>query len=164
MVNEAPVRYCPDRPFPAYAYLPGRDPHPTRDPAGHSHGIEEETVTAPTAADFRRCADYLFGIDLYNHGYHWEAHEVWEGLWHATGDPVQREHFQALIQAAAAGVQIRLGHESGRSRLARRASERLRTVEREAGRVYMGIHVSQLATNLARCAFGEQPLPPIFLK
>lgn len=164
MVDEAPIRYLPDRPFPAYAYLPGRDPHPTRDPDGHSHGVEDAPIDAPPVEGFRDCTDYLFGIDLYNHGYHWEAHEIWEGLWHASTDPVQREHLQALIQAAAAGVQIRLGHDRGRARLARRASERLRTVEREAGRVYMGIHVAQLATNLQNCAFGEKPLPRIYLR
>lgn len=164
MVESASNRLVPDRPFPDYAYLPGRDPHPTRDPDGHSYGVVEEPVEIPPAEDFRACPDYLYGIDLYNHGFHWEAHEVWEGLWHASGDAVQREHLQALIQAAAAGVQIRLGHDSGRSRLARRAAERLRTVERQAGRVYMGIHVAQFAVDLQRCAFGENALPRIHLK
>ena len=158
------VRYVPQVPFPAYAYLPGRDPHPTRDPDGHSHGVEEVAVSPPPAAGFARCEPYLYGIDLFNHGYHWEAHEVWEGLWHGSTDPVQREHLQALIQLAAAGVQHRLRHDSGRSRLARRASERLRTVEREAGPVYMGIQVSRLATELGRFAFGGGEPPRLFLR
>lgn len=163
MVDETAVRYAPERAFPRYAYLPGRDPHPTRDPAGHSHGLAEDPVEAPDPDDPAASEDYLYGIDLYNHGYHWEAHEVWEGLWHASADTVQRQHLQALIQAAAAGVQHRLGHDRGRGRLARRASERLRTVEREAGRRYMGIQVSQLATDLARFAFGENPIPRLYL-
>lgn len=33
-------RLLPKRPFPAYAYLPGRQPHPVRDPAGHSYQVE----------------------------------------------------------------------------------------------------------------------------
>ena len=36
------MRYLPGRPFPAYAFLPGRDPHPTRDPSGHSYDGENE--------------------------------------------------------------------------------------------------------------------------
>jgi len=35
------VRYASAKPFPRYAYLPGRDPHPTRDPRGHSYGQAE---------------------------------------------------------------------------------------------------------------------------
>ena len=29
-------RWLPEKSFPPYAYLPGRQPHPVRDPAGHS--------------------------------------------------------------------------------------------------------------------------------
>jgi hypothetical protein len=163
-VSASGDRYAPEHPFPPYAYLPGRDPHPTRHPDGHSHGVEEAVVQAPDPGRYVDCEPYLFGVDLYNHGYHWEAHEVWEALWHASGDRVQREHLQALIQAAAAGVQHRLGHDKGRSRLARRASERLRTVEREAGHVYMGIQVSRLATELGRFAFGGDRPPRIYLR
>lgn len=159
-----PVRYAPDRTFPPYAYLPGRDAHPTRDPAGHMYGLPEPEVTAPAPDDYHACSDYLFGVDLYNHGFHWEAHEVWEGLWHASKDPLQREMFQALIQAAAAGVQFRLGNPHGQARLAWRAAERLRRVEREFGLDYMGIHVSQLATDLARFAFEERDLPTLFVR
>ncbi|TGQ49534.1 DUF309 domain-containing protein, partial [Mesorhizobium sp. M1C.F.Ca.ET.210.01.1.1] len=27
---------------------------------------------------------FRWGIDLFNHGYYWEAHEAWEPLWHAA--------------------------------------------------------------------------------
>ena len=30
-------RWLPEKSFPPYAYLPGRQPHPVRDPAGHSY-------------------------------------------------------------------------------------------------------------------------------
>ena len=38
---QALERYAPDIPLPPYAYLPGRDPHPIRDPKGHMHGVED---------------------------------------------------------------------------------------------------------------------------
>src|SRR4051794_23916492 len=32
------VRLLPDEPLPPYSFVPGRFPHPVRDPAGHSFG------------------------------------------------------------------------------------------------------------------------------
>jgi hypothetical protein len=78
-------RFVPDRPFPPYAYVPGRTPHPTRDPDGHSYGTEFEIPERPDPDEWRACSDYLYGIDLFNHGFYWEAHEAWEGLWVACG-------------------------------------------------------------------------------
>ncbi len=48
------------------------------------HG-EEPQPAELIVDDWLRCRDYLRGIDLFNHGYYWEAHEVWEGLWHTAG-------------------------------------------------------------------------------
>ena len=85
-MTQAPVRrLAPDSPFPPYSFVPGRFPHPVSDPAGHSFGAV--TLAAP-ALDPERWAEnsrYLLGIDLFNAGYYWEAHEAWESLWHACG-------------------------------------------------------------------------------
>ncbi len=42
---------------------------------------------------------YLAGILLFNEGDFFEAHEVWEDLWHATVGP-DRSFYQGLIQVA----------------------------------------------------------------
>ena len=34
-----------------------------------------------------RSPSFVRGAELFNAGYYWEAHEVWEGLWHADGPP-----------------------------------------------------------------------------
>jgi hypothetical protein len=49
-----------------------------RDPTGHSYQVEPILVAAeaPLGSDV-----FLWGLDLFNHGYYWEAHEAWEGLW-----------------------------------------------------------------------------------
>ena len=45
--------------------------------------------------------DYLYGIDLYNWTYWWEAHEVFEAFWHAYGRRTPAGNFfQALIHEA----------------------------------------------------------------
>jgi hypothetical protein len=109
-----PPRLVPERPLPPYAYLPGLTPHPTRDPEGHSYGAEPELPAPPDPEDWRACGDYLYGIDLFNHGFYWEAHEAWEGLWVACGRRGQMAtYLQALINLAAAGFKARWGNAGG---------------------------------------------------
>jgi uncharacterized protein len=102
-----PPRFLPDRPFPLYAYVPGHTPHPTRDPDGHSYGAAFEMPEPPDPQEWRACRDYLYGIDLFNHGFYWEAHEVWEGLWVACG----RRGPNLPAGVAAAGLKARSGSE-----------------------------------------------------
>ncbi|MFD1973346.1 DUF309 domain-containing protein [Mesorhizobium kowhaii] len=113
-------RHLPKKSFPAYAYLPGRQPHPVRDPAGHSYLVEP----MPVATDAALGSDpFLWGLDLFNHGYYWEAHEAWEGLWQVAdrGGP-SRVFFKALILLSAAGVKIREGKTAAAVRHSRRAA------------------------------------------
>lgn len=54
--------------------------------------------------------DFRHGIDLFNHGFPWEAHEAWEPLWFAAPrDRPERALLQGLIHAAAACVKARAG-------------------------------------------------------
>ena len=87
----------PQKSFPPYAYLPGREPHPVRDPTGHSYHVEP----IPLAAEPSLGSDiFLWGLDLFNHGYYWEAHEAWEGLWQvADRDGPLRMLFKGLKAA-----------------------------------------------------------------
>jgi hypothetical protein len=63
------------------------------------------------AIDYDRLAaddDFRFGVDLFNHGFPWEAHEAWEPLWFAAPrDRPERALLQGLIHAAAAAVKAR---------------------------------------------------------
>lgn len=132
------LRLCPDRPLPPYSYVPGRFPHPIRDPSGHSYkapGIQQEThrrsLTAPVslASDWKLSSVYLFGIDLFNHGFYWEAHETWEQLWIEFGRSGRDADFiKGLIKLAAAGVKAREGRPIGVQRHACRAQELFRLV------------------------------------
>lgn len=111
-------RYCPGRAFPPYAFRPGVDPHPTRDPRGHSYGSE--------TADDDDATALRWGVDLYNHGYFWEAHEAWEDSWRSAerGSP-RAELLQGLIQCAAACLKLRIGARDGARRLAQRGLDHL---------------------------------------
>ncbi|SUS07969.1 conserved hypothetical protein [uncultured Defluviicoccus sp.] len=144
-----PPRFMPDEPFPPYAYVPGETPHPKRDRGGHSYGAEFEIPEPPNLEDWRACRDYLYGIDLFNYGYYWEAHEAWEGLWVACGRRgLTATYLQALISLAAAGLKARSGSARGMRANAGKAARRLESVVSHAGSHrtrYMGLDVRALA-------------------
>lgn len=124
--------------MPPYAYVPGRRPHPTADTRGHSFNRPadaDEGAGCLPAGQWRRCMPYLFGCDLYNHGYWWEAHEAWESIWLTSTDPVQRRYLQGLIQVANAHLKV----EMGRSRAVQRlCTEYTRHLEQVGTQSYMG--------------------------
>jgi hypothetical protein len=143
----AVTRYAPDVPLPPYTYVAGRTPHPIRDPQGHLHG---RTLDAPPPLDprgWKESLAYLYGIDLFNFGYYWEAHEVWEGLWHGaqrTG-PVA-DFLKGLIKLAAAGVKVYEGRPDGVRRHAARARQLFEAASSEAGvaRTWLGLSLTNL--------------------
>ena len=141
-------RYQPDRPLPAYAFVPGRHPHPVTNPRGHSFGIEHTGVEPLDPNQPKTSSEYLFGIDLFNSGYYWEAHEAWEGLWNSAGRTGTTADFlKGLIKLAAAGVKAREGQPVGVTRHAIRAAELFRNVAsglQSEARIYAGLRLEDL--------------------
>lgn len=119
-------------PLPPYSYVSGFAPHPVSDPRGHLHGAPHLTPPALAPADWQASHAYRRGVDLFNHGYYWEAHEQWESLWLAGGrtGPVA-VWLKALIKLAAAGVKAREGNAAGAERHARRSLELAGELRRE---------------------------------
>lgn len=146
-------RWLPEKSFPSYAYLPGRQPHPVRDPAGHSYHSEAIPVAEEPSLD----SDMFFwGIDLFNHGYYWEAHEAWEGLWQVAdqGAPL-RTLFKGLILLSAAGVKIREGKHAAAVRHAGRAAGLLRRLMNAQDRAFecaLGMSLAVLAEHAEAAA------------
>jgi hypothetical protein len=102
---------------------------------------------------WRESVDYLRGIALFHNGFYWEAHEVWERLWHAHGrtGPVA-EVLRALIKLAAAGVKVRQGQTRGVVTHARRAAAALRCVAETSGPRMLGLDLEELADAASRIA------------
>ena len=95
--------------FPHYRFIPGVHPHPTNSPEGHSFGHEDEEVVKWDSDLWNTNQNYLFGIDLYNYHFYWEAHEAWEGLWMASVKNSSEHMFlQGLIKLGAALLKIRM--------------------------------------------------------
>jgi ribosome biogenesis protein Tsr3/predicted metal-dependent hydrolase len=147
-LRPAPPRFVPDIALPPYTFVPGRTPHPVRDPGGHHFG---KTPELPPPLDSDRWRDnrtYLYGVDLFNHGYYWESHEEWEGLWRAAGRSGRLADFlKGLIKLAAAGVKIRQGQPRGVSSHAAGAADLFHDIARQLGgegAVYLGLRLRDL--------------------
>lgn len=162
-------RLLPEVPLPPYSYVTGRFPHPLRDPAGHRMGHDTSSPPPPDPARWSASREYLYGLDLFNHGFYWEAHEAWEGLWHALGrQGVAASFFKGLIKLAAAGVKAREGRPDGVRRHARRAAELLDGVRSQSGgeRRYFGLDLDELVAWARALADGpdvtsQQPAAPV---
>ncbi len=55
------------------------------------------------------------GVTLFNSGTYWHAHEAWEDVWRASGEP-QATLLKGLIQTAAALVHWQRGNRVGLER------------------------------------------------
>jgi len=141
-------------PLPPYTYVPGGPwPHPTHSRDGHSWGRQQAAALAILADRWQSSPAYLHGVELFNAGFYWEAHESWELLWHAHGrrGPTA-ELLQGLIKLAAAGVKVREGRPEGVRTHAFRAARLFEKSRHEAGRFQLGLDLhecAQLALEIA---------------
>ena len=154
------------RELPAYRFVPGDAPHPTRDPAGHSFGERTPVSQRWEPEEWRELDEWLWAVDLFNGGYWWESHEALEGLWHAAGRTTPAARFvQALVHLSAACLNRRRGHVDAARRQAARAVRGLRVagdgvcMARDAKAV-MGIDVERLIGEVER-SFAREDGPPI---
>ena len=95
--------------MPAYTYIPGSStPHPIRHPSGHSYGRKNRSVKPLSAENWQENRSFLLAVDLFNHGYYWEAHEEWDRLLRASGnESIVGRFLKGLVKMAAAGVKVR---------------------------------------------------------
>ena len=124
-----PQRWLPDLSLPPYAHLPGQTPHPTSDPQGHRFAEGLPPLPSPLT---RSAWDQslLIGIELFNHRFFWEAHEVWEQLWIAVGRTSPAGQLaQGLIKLAAAGVKYHTDQPAAACRHARRGIELIQSAQ-----------------------------------
>jgi hypothetical protein len=136
--------------LPPYRYGIDPGPHPTRHPDGHGRHRAEPR-------DDRAALDA--GIELFEHGYFWEAHEAWEGPWRrsAPADP-SRSIWQALILVAAAALKRARGEHPAAARLAGKAGDRLGDAERAGCRDLFGLSTGAL-TEVAQRLLTEERAP-----
>jgi hypothetical protein len=147
-----------DRPFPSYRFVPGKAPHPTRDPEGHSYNKPLEQLDSFEVDQWQYCDEYLYGIDLFNHSYWWEAHEALEAVWVAAGRQTETGQFiQGLIQIAVAHLKKFQGFNDVAKRMAIEGLEKMKRIKG----VYFGVDVSTFRSAVESYFSGENKMPVI---
>jgi len=112
-----------------------------------------------TAEERRRLI--LRGVELFNRGEFFEAHEAWEEVWRST-TPEPRDLFQGLVQVAAA---LHHAVDRGKPTPARRVLARGRRRLVPLAPAACGLDLAALLTELDRwdrwLAAGEGERPPL---
>jgi predicted metal-dependent hydrolase len=97
-----------------------------------------------------------FGVELYNAGHYWHAHEAWEQVWIEAPNEL-RAFYQGLIQVTAAFVHVTRNEYPGSVRLLADGVEKLERYPAS----FMGIEVGELVAGARRArealvALGER--------
>jgi hypothetical protein len=143
-----------DAPLPAYAFVPGGPwPHPNRLPKAHSNVGSTPPDDQPGARESWWQGRFLRAAALFNAGYYWEAHEVWEELWNADGrrGPTA-EVLKGLIKLAAAGLKVRERRENGVRTHCRRAAESFTKAAEQGGPYQLGLDLEHWANRASLLA------------
>jgi uncharacterized protein len=140
--------------LPPYSYVPGGPwPHPNSSPQGHSFGHAASKAASSADGAGALSPQLLRGVALFNAGYYWEAHEVWERLWHAYGRRgVLADVVKALIKLAAAGVKVREGQEHGVRTHAGRAADLFASARSAGASHQLGLNLDEWAERSRRIA------------
>ncbi|MEE8055283.1 MAG: DUF309 domain-containing protein [Gammaproteobacteria bacterium] len=153
----APTRYT-DRPLPRYRFVPGRAPHPTRDKDGHSYNKPPVQLAPFDPEEWAACEEYLYGVDLFNHGYWWEAHEALEAVWMAAGRRTESGLFiQGLIQIAAAHLKRFQGFHDVAIRMSEQGLEKMKQING----YFLGIDVPAFRCAVTSYFSSENDMPVI---
>lgn len=138
-----------DESLPEYAFVPGGAwPRPSE------RSSPARPLNDPTGEGRKAL---VLGGRLFNAGYYWEAHEVWESLWHAERrqGPVA-DLLKAIIKLAAAGVKVREKQPHGVAVHALRAAVLIENARESVGNHWYGHDLTELA-EFAREAAAHPP-------
>jgi len=95
------------------------------------------------------------GLRLFNTGEWFEAHEVWEDIWHEAAG-VRKTFYQGLIQAAVVIEHIRRGNPRGMRNVYHSCMGKFE----DMSGVYMGIDIDRLRDELTAFVQPVLDLPP----
>lgn len=152
-----------ETPFPPYRFMPGKAPHPFAHEGGWGYGLERPVPPYHPPDQWQQSDNYLYGCDLFNAGWWWEAHETWEEQWHVTQahSPGWTDLLKGLIQLAACALNRERGVHGGANRLLVTACEALQRAE-SADEGDFGLDLSDLRARAHTHLAAEAPSVPGF--
>jgi predicted metal-dependent hydrolase len=99
----------------------------------HPRHLDESPIPKlpPTQVDsVWRDTRWLYGLDLFDSAFYWEAHEVWEELWHTLEKPEpDAQLIQGMIQLSACLLTSEMGRAAASTRLLTRALTKLESAK-----------------------------------
>lgn len=145
------------RNLPPYRHLPFFNPNPFLDENGHFDGGAFILPECFSEATWRECEEYLYSIDLFNHGFWWEAHVYLKQLCTVTGreSPLGR-FLVGLVLIAAAMLHYFMVDTESAAMLAQMGLEKMR----EAHGCSLGIDIESLANDMQQCLRSDLPEYP----
>ncbi len=145
-------------PMPAYAFLPGINQHPNKNSLQRHIPELPDKGKLINAGNWQNSPAYLYAIDVFNHEYYWEVHEILEHLWIKNGKNSEAAIFlKGIIQLSVALLKVKLGNKYGAKRLLNKAVMHLQRQEK----IYLGIDVKKLISGCERYIQGEINSPPL---
>ncbi len=90
-----------------------------------------------------------YALDLYNHGYFWEAHVYFEALWNAhnrVGSAA--DFFKGMIKLSAAGVKLRLNQKTLAFEHFQRAMDLFKRIQSDEGDMFLGFNLVKIVQDL----------------
>ncbi len=122
-------------------YIPGKGERPAHDFMG------EIAQQAPAVTENSSAAGnlpWLYGIALFNKGFYWEAHEVWEPVWMRALPNSREKHLvQGAIHLTNAALKKTMGLPQASRRLAKLADESFARAfvknDTQTGNILMGL-------------------------
>ncbi|KUJ73239.1 hypothetical protein AVO45_16035 [Ruegeria marisrubri] len=125
---------------PISAYVPGRT---ARHPEDAFAAIRDTVTAGMSIADIAASEAWRIGWTLFENGFFWEAHEVWEPVWmHLPPNSAERRFVQACIQLSNAALKERMERPQAALRLYDLTVELLGACQTEAR--IMGVDVADL--------------------
>ena len=101
--------------------------------------IPLKAFEAVKANHWKKCPGFLYGVDLFNRGYYWEAHEAWEQVWKNYAPQSDEAQFlQSLIQTAAGLIKYHVGNAEGVRRLSEVSLEKMQGLQSK-GPLFFGV-------------------------
>jgi hypothetical protein len=129
-------------PLPARPWLGGPGRHPSEEP-----GRVAPSAPEVPWGELAHTELFRLGVDLFNHGFYWEAHEAWRPLWsECPSGSALRAGLGGLIRMAAARLKLEMKCGSGARKLGREAIALLD--EARAGRAPIPIDLGPLVATL----------------
>ena len=124
--------------LPSWRYIPKYDQHPNKNP--HINHIPKlaDTALKFSSENWQKSKRYLYAIDLFNHQYYWEVHEVLERLWLESGKKSPEGIFlQGIIQLSVALLKKIQLNTTGTLRLTKKTLPKLHSQQG----IYLGIDI-----------------------